>query len=457
MARSKLAALFLCLGIARGWVLEAPRNGSVSARPSWRFLARDVPVGASLCVSWLSAGGEVSLGCVLSVDGFVTLFCAPPETRTDAELCPPPGPCAFHFGLALARCDATHAECAPWQDEREPMVQLALQLAPRSSFEYHAPEAGEYRAIARAFAATATSAALACACDDGGGGGGGDGGDGVSRFVAGENAAREPIVMSARPCERLAPGALAPGGAARWTENELQERWLLARLFADVFGGTFVEAGAADIHSAVTDVLERYRCWVGLGVEPIENWAASNARHRPHMLTLRGALCGGAPGPRAGFVADARDPHLSGFAAPGAAADARVVECHAPGEALRGVGLAHVDLFVLDCEGCERDVIASLVREGAADARRRVEVDVFVVEGNDARGAAALLAPTHFLAACIGPMDLVLVRRGSAPATRWRLLGAGTGAPAPDAALDERCPQFAAELAPLGRALDDHD
>ena len=91
------------------------------------------------------------------------------------------------------------------------------------------------------------------------------------------------------------------------------------------------------------------------------------------------------------------------------------------------------------------------------DPGGRMRVDVFVVEGNDARGAAALLAPTHFLAACIGPMDLVLVRRGSAPATRWRLLGAGTGAPAPDAALDERCPQFAAELAPLGRALDYHD
>ena len=135
--------------------------------------------------------------------------------------------------------------------------------------------------------------------------------------------------MSARPCERLAPGALAPGGAARWTENELQERWLLARLFADVFGGTFVEAGAADIHSAVTDVLERYRCWVGLGVEPIENWAASNARHRPHMLTLRGAPAAARPAAR-GCRGRARPAPL-GLRSARAAADARVVECHAPG------------------------------------------------------------------------------------------------------------------------------
>ena len=105
-------------------------------------------------------------------------------------------------------------------------------------------------------------------------------------------------------------------------------------------------------------------------------------------------------------------------------------------------------------QSCCRDCYPLDLLSAAGTA---VEVDVFVVEGNAARAAAALLAPTHFLAACIGPMDLVLVRRGSAPATRWRLLGAGTGAPAPDAALDERCPQFAAELAPLGRALDDHD
>ena len=33
------------------FVLEAPRNGSVSYRQSWQFLARDVPTNAALCVN----------------------------------------------------------------------------------------------------------------------------------------------------------------------------------------------------------------------------------------------------------------------------------------------------------------------------------------------------------------------------------------------------------------------
>ena len=97
---------------------------------------------------------------------------------------------------------------------------------------------------------------------------------------------------------------------------------------------------------------------------------------------------------------------------------------------------------------------------GERDAQMAaVEVDVFVVEGNAARAAAALLAPTHFLAACLA-MDLVFVRRNSAPAARWRWTRgdkAAAAAAAPDAAaaLDARCPQFAAELRPLARALDE--
>ena len=193
------------------------------------------------------------------------------------------------------------------------------------------------------------------------------------------------------------------------------------------------------------------------------------------MSTVQGALCSGPPGPRGGFVVSA-DNHLSGFGDGAPDGGAVTVRCHEPAALLRGAlgGDAsarapppRVDLFVLDCEGCEEDVLRALVAANAtgppasppAAPSAAVEVDVFVVEGNAARAAAALLAPTHFLAACLA-MDLVFVRRNSAPAARWRWTRgdkAAAAAAAPDAAaaLDARCPQFAAELRPLARALDE--
>ena len=209
------------------------------------------------------------------------------------------------------------------------------------------------------------------------------------------------------------------------------------------------------------------------------------------MSTVQGALCSGPPGPRGGFVVSA-DNHLSGFGDGAPDGGAVTVRCHEPAALLRGAlgGDAsarapppRVDLFVLDCEGCEEDVLRALVAANAtgppasppaatspappaatspappAAPPPAVEVDVFVVEGNAARAAAALLAPTHFLATCLA-MDLVFVRRNSAPAARWRWTRgdkAAAAAAAPDAAaaLDARCPQFAAELRPLARALDE--
>jgi hypothetical protein len=114
-------------------------------------------------------------------------------------------------------------------------------------------------------------------------------------------------------------------------------------------------------------------------------------------------------------------------------------------------------LFVLDCEGCEHDVLVSLAI-ASEQGGQGLEVDVFVVDGtSSARASAALLARTHFLAACIGSEDLVFVRRGSAPAARWWALGSEPGAmPSPNSTLRERCPQFIHELAPLGGILDEY-
>jgi hypothetical protein len=101
--------------------------------------------------------------------------------------------------------------------------------------------------------------------------------------------------------------------------------------------------------------------------------------------------------------------------------------CHKPSALLRGLGITHVDLFVLDCEGCELRVVQDLATSG------RVEVDVWVVEANAPFEVSAALAATHALAACLGPApDLVFVRRGSAPAQQL--------ARADKRPLAERCP-----------------
>ena len=87
--------------------------------------------------------------------------------------------------------------------------------------------------------------------------------------------------------------------------NGFQSFWLAEFLFPSVNRGTFVESGAADIHSSVTDYFEREYCWVGVGIEPINHWAVSNGVERPHMASVNGALCGeGVLGERHDFFVD---------------------------------------------------------------------------------------------------------------------------------------------------------
>ena len=284
--------------------------------------------------------------------------------------------------------------------------------------------------------------------------------------------------------------------------NGSQYHWLYTYVFGSLRGGLFVESGAADIRSSVTDPFERFSCWTGLGLEPIADWAKSNAEQRTNMLSLRGALCPTA-GTRRGFVVSKDDPHLSGFKAAfvdgggneggkdgefvvdvdesderqgersggggkeddgghghghghGHDDDDDVVVCHRPSALLTGLGISRVDLFVLDCEGCELAVLRDYLAfpatgaarrdgdfgdgDGGEDSipQRRVPVDVWVIEGNDHVGVLSSMEAdgTHDLAACIGEKDMVFLRKGGEPWDRWRT---NVGATAFDGRPEERC------------------
>ncbi|GMI41742.1 hypothetical protein TeGR_g12189, partial [Tetraparma gracilis] len=197
-------------------------------------------------------------------------------------------------------------------------------------------------------------------------------------------------------------------------ENSHQSLFLLELVFGSASSRplTFVESGSADIFSSHTDLLERSLCWTGVGVEPIVGWAESTAEARPGMFQVHGALCkGGGPSEDFGitFVEDDSNPHLSGFSAEGEGVG---TVCHHPTRLLSGLGLDRVDLFVLDCEGCELSVLEAFYGTPGAP---EVLVDVWLVEGNDFGAVHSVLVGggDYFLLTCVGVMDAVFVRKES--------------------------------------------
>ena len=147
--------------------------------------------------------------------------------------------------------------------------------------------------------------------------------------------------------------------------NGFQSYWLRENLFFLRTHGTFIESGAADIHSSVTDYFEREFCWYGIGIEPIIEWAISNGRERLNMLSVNGALCEESMlGERRDFVVDGDLGELSGFNINDENNDSNdkntAVTCNDPTSLITSTGMTHVDLFVLDCEGCELSVLRTL-------------------------------------------------------------------------------------------------
>ena len=185
-------------------------------------------------------------------------------------------------------------------------------------------------------------------------------------------------------------------------------------------------------------------------VEPLAKWAIDSASYRPSMTMIQGALCGeGSPGPRGGFLVNG---HRSGFTSDtscatlasvredrsqqqggGAGAGTEVastITCHRPTSLMGALGLRHVDLFVLDCEGCELSVAREML-EGSGG--RNVEVDVWVIEANEpSKCFPILLLPLVKKAGLI--LSLLILCRGSdraSPLPRVRASGVSGRGPRP--------------------------
>ena len=97
------AAFALAVPFVASFVLEAPRNGSSSTRPSWRFIARDVPAGRALCVSLLHGNEVTSSGCNQpdpGSEGLMNYVVGPNGEEKLAQLCPA-RPCWVRFVLHL--------------------------------------------------------------------------------------------------------------------------------------------------------------------------------------------------------------------------------------------------------------------------------------------------------------------------------------------------------------------
>lgn len=266
----QLAALLVLLAAhIKGFVLEAPFNGTVTDRYSVHFFATGVPKGCEICL-WV-AGYEIYENhkmCAQEVDGkFNYLVAFPIDEAWNREF-------TFH---SQVECHGGGGDQG--REIRSVMVRI---VRPRAQPEVHAtpppagtsamplewsspsllphqlqvfaldPEAHDqfYGSIlSAAFQRRFRAARQRCAC------------------LGIDSSSSSPSLSSDVPpavCEASAPGvrSLSAGG---WRVNTKQFEWLRSRLFPDVYGGVFVEAGAADVFSSLTEDLERQFCWSGVG------------------------------------------------------------------------------------------------------------------------------------------------------------------------------------------------
>jgi hypothetical protein len=286
-----LLVLSWFLAHGTSFVLEAPRPNAVIERYSFRFVATQVPGGARLCVWAPQTASQVC--SEPSLFGRATLLVAAPVEASSL------GRYDFTVTVDPSGLDG---------DSKQQFISVAL-VAPHVppvlySIAAEAAAARSYDPFLReAFAARAGLAQRRCACrpDDGDAGSSGydsgrssyDSGRSSGSNTGGSVSGGAPLPRAAAaaahagdiPCERTAPGDLSFDRRA-WRTNGHQAEWLRAVLFPDVYGGLFIEAGAADVFSSLTDELERYYlCWTGCSSRPpffLKRaclWLSSNILH----------------------------------------------------------------------------------------------------------------------------------------------------------------------------------
>lgn len=186
-------------------------------------------------------------------------------------------------------------------------------------------------------------------------------------------------------------------------KNGDQWHFLYYHFFKNVHHGVFVEAGSADPLAANTYFLERHLCWAGLCVEPVSRFHALSQATRPNCELVKGALSSKSGFDR--FLTVENDPFLSGLVSSmdkdklDEIHDSKLhyslskVSMHLVGKLLLQRNLSHVDLLVLDCEGCEQAVVTTFPFS-------KVHVDVWMLETVTEKIVTRLADNDYWLVAC---------------------------------------------------------
>ena len=187
-----------------------------------------------------------------------------------------------------------------------------------------------------------------------------------------------------------------PVPSGRFYSEHEQDRILYRSFFLNRTRGFFVEAGAFDgIGGSNTAFFEQSRCWRGICMEPTRNLFDQLLHNRPSCSSYLGALCKSHgvrefltvstlffnefEGALSGFtdsMSDTSKQRISKLELNGDIETSKnAVLCYRLTDLLYMHGVSRVDLFSLDVEGAELEVLKGLVSE-----QSEVPVDLFLIE-----------------------------------------------------------------------------
>lgn len=207
----------------------------------------------------------------------------------------------------------------------------------------------------------------------------------------------------------------------RRVSNGGQYQFLFHNIFPYTTHGVFVEAGAADPLHANTFMFERELCWTGLCVEPLVRFHHQTQAARPDCSLIKGALSN-----KAGhdtFLTVQEDPFLSGLESEMNPSNFEMIKARnlttsrnpitllLLGDLLLKRKMLHVDLLVLDCEGCEEKVVTSF-------PWAKINVGVVMIEAPTQATFIHLTENGYAPVACAS-FDTIFMKQGT---ERWALL-----------------------------------
>lgn len=210
----------------------------------------------------------------------------------------------------------------------------------------------------------------------------------LSRVAAGNAATLVslPAWAFAQP-SALAPtpgSSSGPPPAGPFTAQDYEDVYAFDQFFFGLRGGVILESGALDgAQFSVSNFFVKALGWRAVHVEASPASYAKLQANRPESLNLNAAICtreeplhwcgDGAAG---GFWEFMSDTHRTAFWPNARVESMPAVPCRPLGPLLQLFGVLHVDLWILDVEGAELDVLRTV-------DLTKVTVDVVCIELDD--------------------------------------------------------------------------